>query len=153
MDALKLETRSRRYLVRKATERFAQIGMVLCTAVTVFFLLTILGYVIYHVASAIDWEFLTALPLPAGETGGGIANALGGIVGSRWPKVAHDPRGGFAGLIPSVVDGRSSRRIYGPGRGDPDGSYRFRQSLLEPESQYAHRGCALAHLHLCNGPV
>src|SRR5438093_1286024 len=76
MDALKLETRSRRYLFRKATERFAQIGMVLCTAVTVFFLLTILGYVIYHGGSAIDWEFLTALPLPAGETGGGIANAL-----------------------------------------------------------------------------
>ena len=80
MDALKLETRSQRYLFRKATERFAQIGMVLCTAVTVFFLLTILGYVIYHNASAIDWEFLTALPLPAGETGGGIANALVGSV-------------------------------------------------------------------------
>src|SRR6266705_2766608 len=80
MDALKLQTRSRRYLFRKATERFAQIGMVLCTAVTVFFLLTILGYVIYHGASAIDWEFLTALPLPAGETGGGIANALVGSV-------------------------------------------------------------------------
>src|SRR5438093_2762241 len=80
MDALKLETRSRRYLFRKATERFAQIGMVLCTAVTVFFLLTILGYVIYHGGSAIDWEFLTALPLPAGETGGGIANALVGSV-------------------------------------------------------------------------
>src|SRR5438094_9761087 len=80
MDALKLETRSQRYLFRKATERFAQIGMVLCTAVTVFFLLTILGYVIYHGASAIDWEFLTALPLPAGETGVGIANALVGSV-------------------------------------------------------------------------
>src|SRR5947208_15210881 len=76
MDALKLETRSRRYLFRKATERFAQIGMVLCTAVTVFFLLTIFGYVIYHGASAIDWEFLTALPLPAGAPGGGMANAL-----------------------------------------------------------------------------
>src|SRR5207247_9643156 len=80
MDSLKLETRSRRYLFRKATERFAQIGMVLCTAVTVFFLLTILGYVIYHGASAIDWEFLTALPLPAGEKGGAIANALVGSV-------------------------------------------------------------------------
>jgi phosphate transport system permease protein len=80
MDALKLETRSRRYLFRKATERFAQIGMVLSTAVTVFFLLTILGYVIYHGASAIDWEFLTALPVPAGESGGGIVNALAGSV-------------------------------------------------------------------------
>src|SRR5437763_978176 len=47
MDALTLETRSQRYLFREATERFAQIGMVLCTAVTVFFLLTILGSVAY----------------------------------------------------------------------------------------------------------
>ena len=54
--------------------------MVLCTAVTVFLLFMILGYVVYNGASAIDWNFLTGLPLPPGESGGGIANALVGSV-------------------------------------------------------------------------
>jgi phosphate transport system permease protein len=40
----------------------------------------ILGYVVYNGASAIDWQFLTELPLPPGESGGGIANALVGSV-------------------------------------------------------------------------
>jgi len=80
MSAQKSEMSRRRYLFRKATERLQWVGMLLCTSVTVFFLLTILGYVIYHGADSIDWEFLTALPLPPGETGGGIANALVGSV-------------------------------------------------------------------------
>jgi len=66
------------YLYRKAIEWLAWIGMLLCTGVTVSVLFMILGYVLYQGASYINWEFLTALPLPAGETGGGIANALVG---------------------------------------------------------------------------
>jgi phosphate transport system permease protein len=65
-----------RYLRRKGIEWLALLSMVVCTGITVFFLLTILGYVLYHGASSINWEFLTSLPLPAGESGGGIANAL-----------------------------------------------------------------------------
>jgi len=52
--------------------------MALCTALTVFLLIVILGYVIYRGASYINWDFLTALPTPVGEGGGGIANALVG---------------------------------------------------------------------------
>jgi phosphate transport system permease protein len=80
MSAIKSNAPSRYYLFRKTTERLAWIGMVLCTCVTVFFLFIILGYIVYNGASAIDWEFLTALPLPPGETGGGIANALVGSI-------------------------------------------------------------------------
>jgi phosphate transport system permease protein len=65
-----------RYFRRKAIERLAIAGMFLCSGVTIFFLVTILGYVIYHGAAAINWEFLTSLPLPPGEVGGGVANAL-----------------------------------------------------------------------------
>jgi len=65
-------------LYRKGIEWLAWIGMLLCTGVTVSILFMILGYVLYQGASYINWEFLTALPLPAGETGGGIANALVG---------------------------------------------------------------------------
>jgi phosphate transport system permease protein len=67
-----------RYLRRRRIEGLALLGMAVCTGITVFFLLTILGYVLYHGASSINWEFLTSLPLPAGESGGGIANALVG---------------------------------------------------------------------------
>jgi len=52
--------------------------MLCCIAVTVFFLVAILGYVLVNGASSINWEFLTTLPVPAGESGGGIANALVG---------------------------------------------------------------------------
>ncbi|HEX9446278.1 MAG TPA: phosphate ABC transporter permease PstA [Candidatus Binatia bacterium] len=65
-----------RYFRRKAIERLAVSAMFLCAGITIFFLVTILGYVLYRGATAINWEFLTALPLPPGETGGGIANAL-----------------------------------------------------------------------------
>lgn len=68
------------FRLRKLIERLAIAGMVSCTAISVFFLFAILGYVVYKGASAIDWEFFTGLPLPPGEAGGGIANALVGSV-------------------------------------------------------------------------
>jgi phosphate transport system permease protein len=40
----------------------------------------ILVFIIARGASSIDWNFLTALPKPVGESGGGIANALVGTV-------------------------------------------------------------------------
>lgn len=80
MNPINLESDRRRYRLRKLVERLALAGMVFCTAVSIFFLLAILGYVVYQGASAIDWEFLTALPLPPGEAGGGIANALVGSI-------------------------------------------------------------------------
>ncbi|HEV2549440.1 MAG TPA: phosphate ABC transporter permease PstA [Stellaceae bacterium] len=63
---------------RKILDRTSVFGMALCTALTVFVLLVILGYVIYRGASYISWGFLTSLPTPVGEGGGGIANALVG---------------------------------------------------------------------------
>ena len=80
MNEFKIEMTRERYLFRKAAERFHYVAMLLYAYVSVFFLLTILGYVIYHGAAVINWQFLTALPLPPGEAGGGIANALIGSV-------------------------------------------------------------------------
>jgi phosphate transport system permease protein len=73
-----IATTDRRFSYRKLLERVAVTGMVVCTAITVSLLWLILGYVIYRGGSAINWEFLTALPKPPGEAGGGIANALVG---------------------------------------------------------------------------
>lgn len=68
----------RHFTSRKLIERIAVSGIVACTGITVSLLWLILGYVIYRGGSALSWEFLTALPRPPGEAGGGIANALVG---------------------------------------------------------------------------
>jgi phosphate transport system permease protein len=70
----------RRLRARRALDRLAVLGMAICTIVTSALLLTILSYVVYRGASAINWDFLTKLPKPQGESGGGIVNALVGSV-------------------------------------------------------------------------
>jgi phosphate transport system permease protein len=49
-----------------------------CLAVTVGFLLLILGYLIYQGVGAINWQFFVRLPAPPLEKGGGMANAIYG---------------------------------------------------------------------------
>jgi phosphate transport system permease protein len=70
----------RHFRFRKFVEWANWIAMLCCISISVFFLVAILGYVLVNGASSINWEFLTALPVPAGESGGGIANALVGSV-------------------------------------------------------------------------
>ena len=48
------------------------------TFVSVSSLFFILGYIAYHGISSIDFDFLTKLPKPVGEKGGGIANSIVG---------------------------------------------------------------------------
>jgi len=49
-----------------------------CAAVAVSVLFFILGYLVYHGGSSINWNFFTKLPVPVGEIGGGMANAIVG---------------------------------------------------------------------------
>ncbi|MGH7874717.1 MAG: phosphate ABC transporter permease PstA [Candidatus Binatia bacterium] len=65
---------------RKFVERANWFIMLCCIGISLFFLVAILGYVLVNGARYIDWEFLTAMPVPAGESGGGIANALVGSI-------------------------------------------------------------------------
>lgn len=51
----------------------------LCAVLTISILFAILGFLVYNGFSSVDWAFLTQLPKPPGESGGGMAN---GIVGS-----------------------------------------------------------------------
>jgi phosphate transport system permease protein len=60
-----------------------------CTVVTISVLFVILGCLIYNGAHSLNWDFFTKLPLPPGQEGGGLANA---IVGSM--QIV-----GMAGLI------------------------------------------------------
>src|ERR1035441_7153554 len=47
----------------------------LFTFFTVSTLFVILGFLLYYGGRSLDWNFFTKLPLPAGEEGGGMANA------------------------------------------------------------------------------
>jgi len=47
-----------------------------CALVAVSVLFFILGYLVYHGGTSISWNFFTKLPVPVGETGGGMANAI-----------------------------------------------------------------------------
>ena len=49
-----------------------------CTLLTVAVLFFILGYLVYNGGKDLSWNFLTKLPAPVGETGGGVANAIVG---------------------------------------------------------------------------
>jgi len=55
-------------------------GMLALSLVATLPLAFILGFIMVRGASSINWRFLTALPAPVGEAGGGIANALVGTV-------------------------------------------------------------------------
>lgn len=50
----------------------------LCALATVSVLFFILGYLVYYGGRSLNWAFLTQLPKPVGEVGGGLANAIVG---------------------------------------------------------------------------
>ncbi|HET8572668.1 MAG TPA: phosphate ABC transporter permease PstA [Edaphocola sp.] len=58
----------------------AQWGIISLAAICVLPLFFILYYIIASGIKVIDWSFLTHLPKPVGETGGGIANAITGTL-------------------------------------------------------------------------
>jgi phosphate transport system permease protein len=64
------------------TRRFVNAFMLglsgVCTVVVVSVLFFILGYLLFHGAASLNWNFFTKLPKPSGETGGGMANAIVG---------------------------------------------------------------------------
>ena len=80
----------------------------LCALVAVGFLFFILGYLVWNGASSLSWAFLTHLPTPVGEPGGGMANA---IVGSAklllLASVFGIPIGFLGGVYLAEFGGRS----------------------------------------------
>jgi phosphate transport system permease protein len=74
----RLEAKGARFQYRRVVDRMALVLVGLCAGLTIFVLLVILAYVVYRGASSINWAFLTALPRPVGEEGGGIGHAIVG---------------------------------------------------------------------------
>ncbi len=78
----------------------------LCALTAVLILLFILGYLVYNGGRYLNLDFLTKLPKPVGETGGGMANA---IVGSGKilliASLTGIPVGLMAGIYLAVFGG------------------------------------------------
>lgn len=65
-------------LRRNATNHVVTGLAVLATVVVLAPLVAILGYLLYKGFSSLNWAFFTKMPVPVGETGGGMANAIVG---------------------------------------------------------------------------
>jgi len=73
------ERKDHRLKLRHAISFMGTAMTAFCASLGALCLIIILAYVAVQGASAINWSFLTQLPAPVGEPGGGVAN---GIVGS-----------------------------------------------------------------------
>jgi phosphate transport system permease protein len=79
---------------------FAMLGLTgVCALFTVSVLFFILGYLVWYGGKSLNWAFFTKLPVPVGETGGGMANA---IVGSAKLLVLASLIGVPIGLLTGV---------------------------------------------------
>jgi phosphate transport system permease protein len=79
-----------------------------CTVITVSSLFLILGYLAYNGGKSLDWNFFTKLPLPPGEKGGGMANAIlgsGMLVGIA--TLIGVPLGFIGGIYLAEFGGRT----------------------------------------------
>jgi phosphate transport system permease protein len=63
---------------RKFVSNFMLTMTGLCALIAVSVLFFILGYLVYHGGTSINWDFFTKLTAPVGENGGGMANAIVG---------------------------------------------------------------------------
>ena len=61
---------------RKLVSGFMLTMTGVCALVSVSALFLILGYLVVRGGTSVNWDFFTKLPVPVGETGGGMANAI-----------------------------------------------------------------------------
>jgi len=70
-----------------------------CALIAVSVLFLILGYLVYHGGTSVNWNFFTKLPTPVGETGGGMANAIVGSAKLLFLATLFGVPVGFLGAI------------------------------------------------------
>lgn len=64
--------------LRILKDRMFLVGVLVLSFAVIAPLFLILGYIIRNGIAVVNWEFLTHLPAPVGEEGGGVSNALVG---------------------------------------------------------------------------
>ena len=67
-------------LVRRITDVFVTCSAAAAVLLVLLPLAAIFAYLVYKGIGSINWAFLTQLPKPVGESGGGMANAIAGSV-------------------------------------------------------------------------
>ena len=65
-------------LWRRSINVLATFGAAAAVVLVLLPLVAIFGYLVYRGFGALNWDFLTQIPKPVGEPGGGMANAIGG---------------------------------------------------------------------------
>jgi phosphate transport system permease protein len=80
-----------------------------CTVLVIGVLFFILGYLLWHGARSLNWDFFTKLPKPSGESGGGMANA---IVGSGKVLLVATLIGVPLGFLAGVYLAEYSGKIF-----------------------------------------
>jgi phosphate transport system permease protein len=97
-----------RDLRRKGVDAFMLGLCAACAFVTVATLFVILGFLVYNGATSVNLNFFTKLPLPPGQDGGGMANA---IVGSAQIVIVATliglPVGFFSGVYLAEYGGKA----------------------------------------------
>ena len=65
-------------LWRRSVNALATLAAAAAVVLVLLPLVAIFGYLVYRGFGALNWDFLTQIPKPVGESGGGMANAIGG---------------------------------------------------------------------------
>jgi phosphate transport system permease protein len=82
-------------------------GIIALSLLAILPLAFILGFVVIRGASSVNWRFLTALPVPVGEAGGGILNSIvGTAILLLIASAISIPIGVFTGIYLSESGGR-----------------------------------------------
>jgi phosphate transport system permease protein len=103
---------SRRASWRRLVNKVMLTATAVCTFLTISVLFVILGCLLYNGVNSLNWNFFTELPLPPGEEGGGLANAIVGslqIVGVA--ALIGIPIGFFAGVYLAEYDDKKFAAI------------------------------------------
>ena len=96
---------------RIGKSKFFQGFSILLAGLCVVPLIAILIYIIQAGASKINWHFLTSIPKPVGESGGGIANALlGSMIIIGVASILAIPIGILCGVY--LSENRNSKLAY-----------------------------------------
>lgn len=95
---------------RKVTNWVALGAIAGATLIVTVPLFLVLGTVIYHGISGLNWAFFTQMPKPPGETGGGMSNAL---VGSGIILMMASAIGIPFGIGTGVFLAEYGRNVYG----------------------------------------
>lgn len=93
---------------RRNKEKLVKSLCLLVTILAVTPLLWIIGSIVLNGASAMSWDFLTSLPKPFGDVGGGIGNAiLGTLIINALASLWGIPVGMLTGIYLSEYDNNS----------------------------------------------